>query len=331
MVSKVSVIIPCLNEEKYIRQCILSLQAEQSAELELEILVIDGGSQDNTLQILQELSSQNKEVRVVHNPDKITPKSLNIGINHASHEWIMIASAHSDFEKGYLSNLILKMNELNADVVGGVMKTKVLRDTYKTRAIRKILSSKIGVGNSMFRVGVDKPVQVDTVPFGLYHKQDLLFIGGYDEQLIRNHDMEMSKRLLELGKKIYLIPTAICNYYARENYTEIAQNNFRNGKWNILTVYITKRFSSLSIRHFVPLVFVMSLFLPLILSAFFPVMLYVSLVVFGVYFSAILYSATSMSTNGEEISHLVYGFMVLHFSYGFGMLSGLFHLNKLIK
>jgi len=83
---------------------------------------------------------------------------------------------------------------------------------------------------------------------------------------INNQDIELSKRILKKGKDIYLVPSVSCNYYARESYGGIAKNNFRNGYWNLLTGYITRNPESLSIRHFVPLGFILSLFVSLLIG-----------------------------------------------------------------
>ena len=97
--------------------------------------------------------------------------------------------------------------------------------------------------------------EVDTVPFGCYRKEVFTKYGLYNTKLVRNQDIELNKRIKRGGGKIYLIPDTYCVYYAREKYREIIKNNYLNGKWSILTVYITKTFNSLSVRHFVPMIF----------------------------------------------------------------------------
>jgi hypothetical protein len=203
------------------------------------------------------------------------------------------------------------------------MKTEVKNSTRTSIAIQRVLSSKFGVGNAMFRVGTDKILSVDTVPFGLYKTDLLKESGGYDERLIRNHDIELSKRLLRNGGSIYLIPNATCTYYARERYTEMATNNFRNGKWNLLTVWITKNFSSLSIRHFIPMLFVMALFFPLILAMCNLSFVLLSMACLMSYALALVYFSSKLDKTGTTIWHLIAGYFILHLSYGFGSLTGL--------
>lgn len=328
----VSVVIPCFNEEKHIETCVLSLLENGYPLQNIEILVVDGNSTDNTVAILQKMQQQYPQVKHINNPKSKTPFALNLGIENAQNEYILIASAHSSFDKGYIQELMDKMHELNADVVGGVMETRIKNNTPTANAIMQVLSNKYGVGNAMFRIGIDKPMLVDTVPFGLYKTSLLKEANGYDERLIRNHDIELSKRLLKKGTKIYLTPTTTCYYYARETFKQLAKNNYRNGKWNLLTVFITKDFSSLSLRHFIPLIFVLSILLPLIGGLFYTSLFLLSAFVLVSYLFAIGFIVLrTFNLKNTTFFKGVWSFISLHFAYGFGSLVGLMQFYKLFR
>ena len=327
----VSIVIPCRNEEKYIQSCIVSLLENGYPQDLLEIIVVDGMSTDKTKEKVLELKSNFEQVKWVENKQKKTPFALNIGINTASGEYILIASAHSSFDENYISILVEKMNSLKADVVGGVMQTAVKNETKTSLAIQSVLAHRFGVGNSMFRVGVEKYTEVDTVPFGLYKTELLKKVQGYDERLIRNHDIELSKRLLALGTKIYLIPSASCTYYARETWGALAKNNFNNGKWNLLTVYLTRDFSSLSLRHFIPLLFVLSLLLPIFGMIIHPLIGLLAVASLTLYSAVLLYFTAKMDKSKTDFIHIFLTFIVLHFAYGFGSLVGGVQLQKITQ
>ena len=321
---KVSVVIPCLNEEKHIETCIRSILENGYPKELLEIIVIDGLSSDNTLSILKKMQSEFNQIELLVNTKKITPISLNIGLNHASNAYVLIASAHSSFDKNYIQVLINALtNTPDAIGVGGPMKTLVKNETSTSCAIQEILQHRFGVGNSTFRTGSSEKIAVDTVPFGLYKRESLVAIGGYNERLIRNHDMELSKRLSDSGGKIYLIPETSCNYFARESYAQLASNNYKNGKWNLLTVFITRRFSSLSLRHFIPMLFILSLIVPSFLSLLFFPFAYLTLLSILMYLLGIMYFSYTIKSNKTTFFHLFIGFLSLHFSYGSGSLVGL--------
>lgn len=331
MAPDVSIVIPCFNEEKYIGNCIDSF-FKQSNDIVIEVLVVDGLSTDGTVGVIEERQKRYpNQIKVVENRKKKTPFALNLGIDYAQGKYTLIASAHSSFDPDYLTSILDQFKTSNADIIGGVMETRVLNENSKSLSIVEVLSNKFGVGNSMFRVGIDKPTEVDTVPFGVYKTELLKSIGGYDTRLIRNHDIEMSKRILALGYKILLVPKPKCYYYARETFSGVYSNNFRNGNWNVKTVYITKKFSSLSLRHFIPLIFVLSVTLPLLASVVLPYVWLLSLISLLAY-SALTFSQAISIKSANPKTTVLYTFLcfyVLHFGYGLGSMKGLFSLNKL--
>ncbi len=327
----VSIIIPCFNEEKYIGQCIDSF-FQQTRGLSIEVLVIDGMSTDGTRKVIQQKQNNYPNaIRIIDNKKKKTPFALNLGIENADGNYTLIASAHSSFDPDYISSILDQFKTSDADIIGGVMETKVLNENAKSLSIVAVLSNKFGVGNSMFRVGIDAPTEVDTVPFGIYKTELLQSIGGYDVRLIRNHDIEMSKRILARGHKILLVPKPKCYYYARETFSGIFKNNFRNGNWNIKTVYITKKFSSLSLRHFIPLLFLMSLIVPTLAGIFYSWFALFSLLSLSMYSALVLSQSVAIKkqNDGTSVFHAFLCFFVLHFGYGLGSLAGMFSIKKL--
>jgi len=320
---KVSVVIPCRNEERHIKSCIESILANGYPKEDIEILVVDGQSDDRTIEIISDLQKTFKQVKLFNNPKRLTPFALNIGVFSAEHEHILIASAHSSFEKNYIKILMNAMYDLEkASAVGGVMDTRIKTSTKTSESIKEVLTHPFGVGNSTFRTGTNNTINVDTVPFGLYKTKEMVELGGYNELLIRNHDMELSKRILKKGGKIYLVSEARCNYYARENYSAICKNNFNNGKWNILTVFITKTFSSLSIRHFIPLFFLLSIFVPAVISIWSTCFVFLSVLSIMLYVLAMSYFAFKIKNKKTNLLYLLIAFSSLHVSYGIGSLYG---------
>ena len=217
------------------------------------------------------------------------------------------------------------MYQLNADNIGCVLNTDVLNKTPKTLAIREVLSNRFGVGNSSFRTGVTSACEVDTVPFGCWRREVFQKYGFYDKRLVRNQDIELNKRIKRGGGHIFIIPDISCTYLARETFKALAKNNYGNGKWNILTVYYTKYFSSLSVRHFIPLAFVLSLLLPVVLmplNLWFGVLSLMSLGAYMVTLGGV--SFTIWKTKRLNVFYLLMSFLTLHLSYGWGSLMGIF-------
>lgn len=322
-----SVICPIYNEEKYIARCIESIMQQDYPKDDLEVIFVDGMSTDRTREIIASYLPQCPYLRVLDNPQKIVPYAMNKGIGEAKGEIIMRIDAHAFYENNYCSTIVKRLKELGADNVGCVCKTDVLNKTPKTLAIREVLSNKFGVGNSDFRTGIDGLKQVDTVPFGCWPKSVFNMYGLYDVRLVRNQDIELSKRIINGGGKIYIIPDTYCTYLARETFDGLAKNNFGNGKWNILTVYYTHNMKSLSLRHFIPLLLVLGLIVPTLVGIFWHPALWLSAFVLLAYLLALgSISAKLAITKKLNFFYLLWSFITLHISYGLGSLMGIISL-----
>lgn len=327
-----SVICPIYNEEKYIGTCIESILAQDYPKDDLEVIFADGMSTDRTREIVAEYAAKYPFIRLIDNPKRIVPPALNAAIDASHGDIIMRLDAHASYQPNYFSAIAAALDKYGADNAGSVCKTDVLNRTPKALAIREVLSHPLGVGNSAFRTGIDGAREVDTVPFGCWRRSVFTRFGKYDERLVRNQDIELNKRIKAGGGKIVIIPDTYCTYYARETFSKLAKNNYGNGKWNILTVYYTHQLKSLSLRHFIPLIFVLSLLLPAIAGFFWHPLWWLgaaSLIAYTLVVSAI--SAKIAITKHLSFIYLVASFFVLHLSYGWGSLMGLLKLPFLTR
>ncbi|MBR5855255.1 MAG: glycosyltransferase family 2 protein [Paludibacteraceae bacterium] len=329
----VSVICPIYNEEKYIAQCIESVLAQDYPQTDLEILFVDGMSSDHTREIVAQYAQHYPQIRIVDNPHRTVPYAMNIGIEEAKGEIVVRLDAHAAFPSNYISTLVKQLLSLpNAHNVGAACVTHTQGKTDKAKAIVAVLSNRFGVGNSTFRLGVTEVQKVDTVPFGCWRKQTLKDVGMFDTRLIRNQDIELNKRILKAGGSIYLVPDTYCIYYARETYSKMAKNNYGNGQWNVLTLYYTQDMRSLSVRHFVPLAFVLSLVLPLlgmIICPWIGLVAALSMLCYSMLIDAISWQIARR----EHISifAVITAFITLHMSYGVGSLIGILKLPFIKK
>lgn len=322
-----TVICPIYNEERYIAQFLDSLIKQDYPKEELEILLMDGMSQDGTRKIIMDYMARYPFFKLIDNPERIVPYAMNHGIEAARGEIVIRLDAHTSYQPNYFSVLVKGLQRLKADNVGTVCLTDVKNRTSKTVAIREVLSNRFGVGNSTFRIGIDHEQEVETVPFGCYPREVFEKYGMFDVRLVRNQDIEMNKRIIRGGGKIFILPDSYCTYYARETWASLAKNNYGNGKWNILTVYYTKTFSSLSIRHFIPLLFVMSIVVPTILALFWWPLALVSAASITTYLLLLSVISAKLSMQKKlNMYYLLVTFVVLHLSYGWGSIMGILKL-----
>ncbi|MGM9748298.1 MAG: glycosyltransferase family 2 protein [Candidatus Cryptobacteroides sp.] len=316
-----SVIVPIYNEEKYIAKCIESILEQDYPKDDLEVILVDGMSKDRTREIVSIYTAKYPFIRLIDNPDRIAPCAMNRGIKEAKGDVIMRLDAHATYENNYFSSLVNGLKKYDADNIGSVCITDVLNKTPKTLAIREVLSNRFGVGNSTFRTGINGVQEVETVPFGCWRREVFDKYGFYDVRLVRNQDIELNKRIIRGGGKIVIIPDTFCTYLARETFKALAKNNYGNGKWNILTVYYTKEMRSLSIRHFVPLTFVLSVIVPSLVGIFWHPAFCVSALAISAYLLALGAISTKLViTKGLNFFYLLASFIVLHISYGWGSL-----------
>lgn len=322
-----SVICPIYNEEKYIRGCIESILAQDYPKDGLEVIFADGMSTDKTREIVEEYSSAYPWIMLIDNPNRIVPPALNKAIEVSKGDIIMRLDAHASYPSNYFSSLVSAIKHYDADNVGAVCKTDVLNHTSKAEAIKAVLAHPLGVGNSAFRTGIDKAQDVDTVPFGCWKRDVFEKFGKFDERLIRNQDIEFNKRIHRSGGRILIIPDTFSTYYARETFSEVAKNNYGNGKWNILTVWYTNQLNSLSLRHFIPLAFVLSIIIPCVLALFWFPAIYIALASLVAYLIVVIsISARLAWINHLNWFYLIVTFFVLHLSYGWGSLVGIIKL-----
>ena len=322
-----SVICPIYNEKKYISGCIESILAQDFPKDMLEVIFADGMSNDGTREIVAGYSASYPWIKLIDNPRRIVPPALNTAIGCASGDIIMRIDAHASYPSNYFSALVAAIEKYGADNVGAVCLTDVMNKTAKSKAIKAVLAHPLGVGNSAFRTGIDAAKEVDTVPFGCWRKEALEKYGKFDERLVRNQDIEFNKRILRGGGRVVIVPDTYSTYYARENFRSLARNNYGNGKWNILTVWYTRQFDSLSLRHFIPLLFILSLLLPLIGAFFWLPLIWIALASFILYTCAVLAISVRLSLRKHlNLFYTIATFYVLHLSYGMGSLVGLLKL-----
>ncbi len=323
----ISVICPIYNEEKYIDACIKSILRQDFPKENLEVIFADGMSTDRTRDIVNEYSRTYPWVRLIDNPKRIVPPGLNKALAESKGDIIIRLDAHAEYPENYFSALVDAIGKYDADNVGAVCKTDVLNKTSKSLAIKAVLAHPLGVGNSAFRTGISEAREVDTVPFGCWRRSAFDKYGTFDVRLVRNQDIEFNKRIHNGGGKIFIIPDTFSTYYARENYGKLARNNYGNGKWNILTVWYTRQLKSLSLRHFIPILFILSLVLPIIGSIFWWPLIFLSAASLLAYLTVVsICSARIARKEHLNFFRLLVTFFVLHFSYGAGSLAGIMKL-----
>src|SRR6266513_1865168 len=214
-VPTVSVIVPCRDEERYIARCLDSIAATDYPRERLEVLVVDGMSEDRTRAIVADYGARYPFIRLLDNPGRIPPTAVNTGIRAARGEILVRVDAHGVYPPNYIPALVAALEQTGADSVGGVLVTLPANDTAIAQGIAIAMSHPFGVGNSYFRVGVREPRWVDTIAFFCCRRETFERVGLFDETLARDEDSEFNGRLIQAGGRILLVPHVTAQYYAR--------------------------------------------------------------------------------------------------------------------
>jgi len=250
----VSILIPCRNEEGFIATTLDNLLGQDYPRERMEIFVIDGRSTDRTREIVSEYAQREPSVQLLDNPEGIVPFALNKAIKKAKGSVILRMDAHSEYPQNYVSRLVQVLIETGADNVGGVWDTQPASEAPMAQAIALATSHPFGIGNASYRLGAAEIKEVDTVPYGCYRRDVFDRIGDFDEELVRNQDDEFNARLIQNGGKILLVPDLFIRYFARPTLPKMMKMFYQYGYYKPLVNMKLKQPATW--RQFIPLGFV---------------------------------------------------------------------------
>jgi glycosyltransferase involved in cell wall biosynthesis len=252
---EVAILIPCLNEERYIARCLDSLLVNDYDPSLVSILVFEGGSTDGTREIVEAYARLEPRVAIVDNPTARKSVALNRGIGMTTAPVIIRADAHATYAPDYIRRLVEGLAVHGADNIGG------FRDTYHgatavERAIATAIAHPFAAGNAYWRTGADEPREVDTVFCGCYPRGVFDRVGTFNTSLVRAEDREFNFRLRAAGGRIVLDPSIRCTYYPRTTMWEYAKWTAAGAFW----LFYGRRLTTVKMiawRNMVPLVFVL--------------------------------------------------------------------------
>ena len=317
----VSVIIPVLNEERFLKQSVQAI-LNQNYSGQFEIILALGPSKDQTNFIAQELA-KDQRIKLVENPSGRTASALNNAIKNSNFDIIVRLDGHAIVDSSYIKNAVKTLLESGADNVGGLMKAEGTNAFEKS--VAAAMTSKFGVGNAPFHVG-GKSGEVDTVYLGTFRKSALERVGYFDESFIRAQDWEMNYRIRKTGGKIWFNPDLVVSYRPRKNILQLAKQYFEYGQWR---KQVTKTYpETVSMRYLAPPVTVSGLIAGFVMVLFSKI-LDISWLQIGwlaplVYLTVILLAFLSIGSKIGLLSRL-YLLLVLptmHLSWGVGFLKG---------
>lgn len=238
----VTVVVPARNEEAFIEACLDSVLA--SDHHELQVLVVDGDSEDRTAELVRARAETDDRITIVDNPDRIIPVGLNRALAAADAAWIVRVDAHATIPPDYVGRALRHLRTGRWGGVGG--RKDGVGVTATGRAIAVAMASRFGVGGSTYHHGTE-PRQVDHVPFGAYPVELARQLGGWDERLRVNQDFEFDRRVRDSGRPILFDPALRIDWRCRQRIGDLFRQYRRYGRGKIRVMVMHP--GSVRLRH----------------------------------------------------------------------------------
>ena len=309
---EISVILPVLNEEKYLADAVNAILAQQY-DGKIEVILAIGPSQDRTLEIAQQLHMNDPRVVIVDNPSGRTAAGLNLAIASSQYSVIVRVDGHSNIPNNYC-NLVSEILESTGAVnVGGVMAAE--GQSLFEQSVARAMRSPLGVGASRFHTGGGAG-EVDTVYLGAFRKEALLAVGGFDERFTRAQDWELNFRLRQAGGVVYFDPRLVVTYRPRSTIKALAKQYFEYGRWR--RVVSRRHQGTINYRYLAPPFTVIATLLSVLFGLLISPVLFIPALTYAVF---ILIASGIIGKSMGEILCLPTILLTMHISWGLGFLT----------
>ena len=242
----VSVVVPVLDEEVHLRAAVSTVLG-QDYPGELEVVLALGPSRDRTDEVAAGLASDDPRVRLVTNPTGATGTGLNLALGTARHDVIVRLDGHALVPADYVRVAVETLQRTGADNVGGLMAAEGVTDFQ--RAVAVAMTSPIGVGQASFHVGGEEGPAA-TVYLGVFRREVLERLGGYDETFLRAQDWELNHRIRDSGGLVWFTPRLTVSYRPRSTLRALARQYRDYGRWR--RVVMREHEGTANLRYLAP-------------------------------------------------------------------------------
>ena len=313
---KVSFIVVAYNAGSKLENLLEDLKKQDYNHNDIEIILVDSNSSDNTKDIMMKFKEINKtfsKVLVLDNPKKILPCGWNIALEASTGDLILRVDAHSSLPNDFISKNVNRI-DMGEKIVGGHRISIIDENNAWQKTLLIAEKSIFGSGIATYR-RKEREEYVSTLAHAAYSREVFKKVGGYDERLARTEDNEIHYRMKKAGYKFLLDPTIKSYHHARNSLSKMMKQKYLNGYWIGLTMGISPK--CFSIYHFVPLVFVLALIFSIIFAFVFSGIPLILLL--GAYFTFnILNTIFSIISEKKHLDYLLlpFIFFLLHLSYG---------------
>lgn len=321
MTMRISFIVVAYNAAGSLRALLDDLLAQTVSDVQIEALLVDSASTDETRALMLEFAKTAPfEVKVLDNPKRWLASGINVALGAATGDAIIRLDAHARIPKDFLQNNLCALSR-GEDIVGGCVLGGAPNGAWES-VLRTVDTSRFCGGAAPFRNGGESRY-VDTLAYALYRRRVYDAVGLYDERLRRTEDNDMHYRMRRAGYRFYFSPDIVSYHASRATLRGQLRQKWGNGYWIGRTMRIQPR--CFAPRHLIPALFVLALLLGLLLC---PLSGWPLLALLFAYLTCDLYFSVRGALSqdiGKLLALLTLPFLfpAVHVIYGVGTLAGL--------
>lgn len=256
----ISIIVPVYNVEKYIKQCLDSIVHQDYNNI--EILVIDDGSEDKTGTICDEYALQDRRIKVVHKKNGGVSSARNAGLKLASGEYIAFVDGDDTVEKNIYSRCMSDFEKNDVDIVVYLSNTmdeygtinnkqKIVTETLLTRkeAVRELVDgnkfgcacySKVFTRNSIGNIVFNERLSVNEdflFVFYCFANASKIFFNGCYLYNYRKHKDSVTAELFNIKKLDSIIASREMYKYCKKENNELVDISLKRFVMTLMSIF----------------------------------------------------------------------------------------------
>ncbi len=317
-----TVVIPVRNEERFIESTIVSLQKQDYPKDKLEIVIVDGQSDDATVDIIKRMAASDSRIKYIDNPGRLSSAGRNIGARAAKGEIVTYIDGHTYIDGNQLlKNIARSMNEKGVSVLSRPQFMETPNNGFFQQAVALARRSPFGHGlDSTIYLEEEKYVEA-TSSGASYKKEVFEKVGYFDEDFDAAEDLDFNYRVHQQGYASFSSPRFSVFYYPRETLGGLFRQMRRYGIGRFR--FLLKHRKGFGSGTLLPPILIAGPPVALLLSIFWPFILWPLAVGATLYLALNLGSAATISIrhNWRYIRIVPLIYLVVHIGLGWGFLS----------
>lgn len=208
----VSIIIPVYNIENYIERCLNSIIEQTYTNL--EIILINDGSTDNSLTICKKYQKKDKRIKIISQKNAGVSSARNIGLKESNGNFITFIDADDYIEVDYINILVKKITMYDADIV---FSNSINFDVNGNESIPVKIKKDYFFNSENIMIELLSEERISCSCWGKLYKKELISNIKFDEALKIGEDFKFLTEVLKKSNKNILISECKYHYYLRNN------------------------------------------------------------------------------------------------------------------